>query len=99
MAQQAPVKKEETKAKTKPVTTVRCGGIKATVWANEMKNKDGSTFVVHNVNLDRSYKDQDGQWQTTNSIRQADVPKAILVLQKAYEYCVLSKADEPSDEE
>jgi len=29
---------------------------------------------------------QDGEWNTTNSLRVNDLPKAALVLQKAYEY-------------
>ena len=33
-----------------------------------------------------TYKDKDGVWKSTNSLRVNDLPKAILVLNKAFEY-------------
>jgi hypothetical protein len=33
--------------------------------------------------------DKEGNWQTTSSLRVGDIPKATLVLNKAYEYLML----------
>ena len=66
------------------------GAISATVWKNQAKNKrTGEPVEYRTVTLQRRYADKDGKWQTSNSMRANDLPKASLVLQKAYEYLVL----------
>jgi len=37
--------------------------------------------------------DKQGQWQSTNSFRIGDIPKANIVLQKAYEFLILNEQD------
>jgi hypothetical protein len=71
----------------KPEKKFRAGGITATVWKNTIKDGD-RTFDVRSVNLERSYKDKEGNWQNTNSMRAADLPRAILMLQEAFKFCV-----------
>ena len=39
--------------------------------------------------IDRRYKDSEGNWQSTKSLRLNDIPKAIVVLSKAYEELIL----------
>ena len=47
------------------------------------------------VSFQRSYKDKkDDTWKTTSSLRLHDLPKATLVLQKAYEYLVMREQAE-----
>ena len=70
----------------KPEKKFRAGGIVATIWKNVIKDGDRE-FEVRSVNLERSYKDKDGEWKNTTSMRSADLPRAILVMQKAYEFC------------
>ncbi len=70
--------------------------IAATIWANEAE-KDGKKLTFRTVQIDRAYRDKDGEWQHTNSLRINDVPKAVLVLNKAYEY--ISLVDKESIEE
>ncbi len=81
------------------------GAISATIWKNSgISKKTGQTVEFRTVTLQRRYN-KDGQWQSTNSLRINDLPKAALVLQKAYEYLVLkngesvSEIEESSDEE
>jgi hypothetical protein len=63
----------------------QAGGIKATVWKNQI---DDTRYAL-SVRLQRSYMDKAGKWQTSGSFRANDVPKAVLVLQKAFEHMVL----------
>lgn len=84
--------KEEKKTNKQPMTTFRAGGVKATVWENEIKTKDGKTIDVYSVNIDRSYKDGD-EWKTTSSFKLNDLPKVQLVAAKAYEYLALKAKD------
>ncbi len=65
------------------------GVISATVWKNQGKSKKGEPVEYRTVTLQRRYQDKDNNWQSTNSLRINDLPKATLVLQKAYEYIVL----------
>lgn len=80
-------------AENKPDTKVRVGGVTATVWKNVVK-KDGKEYTNFSVDLQRSYKDKDDKWQNTNSLRTNDLPKAILALQKVFEYLVLAEKEE-----
>lgn len=77
-----------------PEKKFRAGLITATVWKNETKDSDGNQVTYQTVSFERSYKDKDDRWKTTNSLRMNDVPKAILVLEKAYEHLALSDQDE-----
>ena len=70
------------------------GAISATIWKNNGKNKKtGEPVDFRTIQIDRRYTDKEGNWQSTNSLRLNDLPKASLVLQKAYEYLVLKGQD------
>lgn len=71
-----------------PEKKFRAGAISATVWKNHGV-KDGEIQDYSTVTFERAYKDKDGNWQSTNSLRVNDLPKAAVVLQKAYENLVL----------
>jgi hypothetical protein len=75
----------ETK-KQKPEKKFRVGAVSATIWKRTHTTKDGQPFDRHQVSLDRTYKDRNDQWQSTNSYDTNDVPKAILALSNAYAY-------------
>ena len=75
-----------------PEKKFKAGAITATVWTNNSEKGKYST-----VNLDRVYKDGES-WKTTGSLRMNDLPKAVLVLSKAYEYLV-TKSPERMDKE
>jgi len=80
--------------KNLPEKKYRAGAIQATIWSNT-KEVDGKQTHYLTVSFERSYLDKNKQWQTTNSLRTSDLPKAILVLSKAYEYVTLnSEGDE-----
>ena len=79
---------EETSV-VRPEKSFRIGAVRASVWKNTRENKDGKTFETRTVSLDRSYKDQAGNYKSTNSFNPNEIPKAILLLQRAYEYLVL----------
>ncbi len=81
--------------KNLPEKKFRAGAIAATVWSNETV-RDGKKVSYKTISFERSYKDKDDTWKQTNSLRQTDIPKAVLVLSKAYEYLALN-ADEEED--
>ncbi|HIH31923.1 TPA: hypothetical protein HA235_04400 [Candidatus Woesearchaeota archaeon] len=78
----------EVMGKNLPEKKFRSGAIAATIWANEVV-RDGKKVSYRTVSFERSYKAKDDEWKTTNSLRIADIPRATLVLNKAYEYLAL----------
>ena len=80
-------------ARNKPVAKFKAGAVNATIWANTAKGQTGDVQFF-SVALDRRYMDKNGQWQSTSSLRVNDLPKAALVLQKAYEHLVLQDTGE-----
>lgn len=67
-----------------PLRKFRAGAVTATVWNNQSAEGEFKT-----VSFERGYKDKDGNWQNTGTLRVSDLPRASLVLQKAYEYLTL----------
>jgi hypothetical protein len=80
-----------------PEKKFSAGAINATIWNNEGENKKGEKVNFQTIALQRVYQDKEGNWQNTASMRINDLPKAVLVLNKAYEYCLLRKTDNSSD--
>jgi hypothetical protein len=74
----------------RPEKKFKAGAVSATIWANSGQNGKGEETSYSTISLDRSYKDKEDKWQHTNSMRLHDLPKAALVLTKAYEYLVLN---------
>jgi hypothetical protein len=73
----------------KPEKRFRCGAVEASIFENEVQ-QNGKQFKVKKVSFQKRYKASDG-WKSTNSLDVNDLPKAILALQKAFEYLTLSQ--------
>lgn len=83
--------KTETVSGNMPEKRFSTGALVATVWENQGKSKEGEEVTYKTVSLQRRYKDPNGEWQSASSLRINDLPKASLVLQKAYEYLVFKE--------
>jgi len=77
----------------KPEIKFSTGVISATIWRNTGIRKTGEETEFRTVSLQRRYTDKKGEWQSTSSMRVNDLPKAALVLNKAYEYLVIKQQD------
>ncbi len=75
-----------------PEKKFRAGSITATVWKNTAI-KDDKPVEYRTISFERNYTDKEGNWQTTNSLRVNDLPKAMLVIGKAYEYLILKETE------
>ena len=64
--------------KPKPVTTLRCSRVTASIWKNE-----GVNGPFYNVTVARSYKDQDGVWKNSESFGVADLDALVAVAHQA----------------
>jgi len=82
------------KPSVRPLKAFRSGAIQVSIWENESLSTEGQVQSYKTVSFDRRYKDRNGEWKSTNNLRVNDLPKASLLLSKAYEYLVLTGEDE-----
>lgn len=80
---------------SKPETVFKVGAVRASVFRNTIE-KNGQSIPLPKVVIEVRYKDKTGQWQGTNSMSLNDLPKAILALQKAFEYLMGHKESVPA---
>ena len=73
------------------------GEMSATIWNNVVEKAGGKPMNFKTVSFQKRYKDKDGEWKESKSLKSADLPKAVLVLNKAFEYLVLKKDKQDSD--
>ena len=70
-----------------PHKIIMVGPARATIFMNTVTNtKDGQPIQMPKVAFEIRFKDAQGNWQGTTSMTLAELPKAILALQQAYEY-------------
>lgn len=88
----------ENAPKAGPKYKIRFGAINATIWENKFNYK-GKDIVNYSVNLSRSYKDKDGNWKETGSLKTNDLPKAIKALDEAYLWLLKGGKEEETTQE
>jgi len=70
------------------------GAVCVTVWRNQRLDKNGNPVTYRTFSFQKRYKDKGGNWKTSSVLRLADLPKAVLIMQKAYEYALLKEVSE-----
>ncbi len=84
--------------KNTPEKKFKAGSVVVTVWNNKAKNKLGNTVEFKTITAQRSYKSKDGDWKSTNTFRVKDIPKIIMLLNKAFEYNFLNENNIKTEE-
>jgi len=74
--------------KGEPEMRLKAWPITATLWGDP---SDLGGF--ESIQLTRSYKDNEDNWMSTQSLRESDIPKAIFLLNKIYDYLLVKKDD------
>ena len=69
-----------------PIKKFNVGAIQVAVWENVSTLEAAENSGYKTVSIQKRYKDKTNQWKSSSSLRPNDVPKAILALQKAFEY-------------
>jgi hypothetical protein len=78
---------------SKPIKDFRVGNIQASIWRNELDN-DGHTVVRHSVRIQKQYRNKTGEYDNTDYYFRDDLPKLILVAQKAFELIALRESND-----
>jgi hypothetical protein len=82
---------------SKPVKKFRVGGgITSAIFRNE-KEVDGQTVIRHSAQIKKQFRKDDGTWQDTNVYFSDDLPKLILVAQKAFEFISLKESKDAEE--
>ena len=82
---------------SKPEIVFKVGAVRASVFRNIIE-KEGKSMSLPKVALKVRYKDKEGRWRGTNSLSLNDLPKAILALQKAFDYLTRHKKPEQAED-
>ena len=80
---------------SKPEEVFKAGAVRAAIFSNTIE-KAGKQIPLPKVILEVRYRDKAGEWKGTNSLSLNELPKAILCLQKAYDW-LLSKPKESGE--
>ena len=85
------------KESNKPLKKYQAGCLTVSVWKNKNKGKDGKEYESLSVQVQNRYKDGE-DWKDSKSIRINEVPKAITLLQHAYDEAVMKGAKDEDDD-
>ncbi len=79
-----------------PVAKFKAGQVSAALWENEIEVK-GKTVTILKATVQRRYKDQDGNWQSSGSFSRNEIPLAIHCLQKAFDKIIETQSQASSN--
>lgn len=82
-----------------PEIVFKHGRCQAAVFSKETTTREGMTLQVRSVSFQKRYLDKNGEWQTSFYLDVNDLPKAVLVLQKAFDYLTSGGCRDEGDEE
>lgn len=97
MKNQQPMKKTSSPQQSKaPIQTFRAGAVSLSVWLNSVQTQEG-TIDVPSYTFQRSYTNEKGEWQHSQSFKVNDLARLQLLLDEARAY--LLKKEYAKDEE
>ena len=94
-----PIDRRNKRKMAKPEIVFKVGAVRAAIFRNTIESA-GRQVLMPKTILEVRYKDKTGQWQGSNSFSLNEIPKAILALQKVFDYLTATKAQgqTPEDE-
>ena len=81
-----------------PDIVFKHGRCSAAVFSKEISRGE-KTFQAKTVSFQKRYLDKNGEWQNSSYLDVNDLPKAVLVLQKAFDYLTSGGQREEGGEE
>jgi len=75
-----------------PIEKFRAGQVTCALFANEI-TVEGKQHRILKAAIGRRYKDRNGNWKTSQSFSRNEIPLAVYVLQKAFEYMIEKKPE------
>jgi hypothetical protein len=84
------------KVTSKPIKDFHAGNIQASIWKQDIV-KDGRTRIRHLVRFQKHFRKDDNHYKKTSYYFRDDLPRLILVVQKAFEFIALSKSKDTEE--
>jgi len=81
-----------------PDIVFKHGTCNAAIFTKEITTADGQVRTIRSVSFQKRFRDKNGEWQVTSYLDVHDLPKAVLVLNKAYDY-LTSIGEEDGDDQ
>ena len=81
----------------KPIWQMKAGSFFASIWENE-RNMGGKLVKVREVSFQKRYRNDAGEYATSNRYQINEIPKAMVVLAKAYEQLLAESASEGGEQ-
>jgi len=82
----------------KPIASFRAGTMQVAVFLNTRKTKSGEVIKIPTASFSKRYL-EGGEWKSTNTLDKNDIPKAILILWKAFDSIMAYHADHKEEPE
>lgn len=86
-----------TKQNNKPVKSFKAANIEASVWRQEVE-RNGQIVMRHSVRIQKQYRNKDGDYEKTDYYFRDDLPKLILVAQKAFDFIALKESVDTNED-
>jgi len=77
----------------RPVKEFRAGSVRASIWQNQVVDKNDRSFNIFTVRVERRYKDNEGNWQSSMRFMRSDLADLELVAFKAREFISLHERE------
>jgi len=77
----------------RPVKEFRAGSVRASIWQNQVVDKNDRSFNIFAVRVERRYKDNEGNWQSSTRFMRSDLADLELVAFKAREFISLHERE------
>jgi hypothetical protein len=76
------------------VRTIACGNVQLSIFEN-VGQRQGAATLYYTVKVSRSYRDNDGKWNYTNSFHKSQLPQLLYACHKALEYIEAAESQPP----
>lgn len=86
-----------TEQNNKPVKSFKAANIEASVWRQEVE-RNGQIVMRHSVRIQKQYRNKDGDYEKTDYYFRDDLPKLILVAQKAFDFVALKESADTNED-
>ena len=67
----------------RPIRVYDAYPVKLAIWQRTVESATGSK-LMRSATFERVYRDQSGKWQTSRSLNVEDLPKAMMLAQRAF---------------
>ena len=81
----------------KPIKSFKAGGIEASIWKTQT-DVNGQTVTRYSVKIQKQFRNKNKKYERTDYFFADDLPRLLLVTQKAFEFITLHESETANEE-